>query len=249
MSENNLPLEGKAALVTGASRGLGRALAIELAQRGANLILASRDENDLAQTAQIANSKRRVEILIQACDVGSLEQVEALAAESQQAFGGLDILINNAGLGRAALVADSNPEDAELMIRVNLWGLYLVTRACLPLMKDRKGWVVNISSVAAINPSPGFAVYAATKAAVSSFSQSLRQELRHDGVRVMNVSPGMMETDFFKGFTKDGKAPVPTDAGPLLQSTEAARAIVDTLCLPTNAAVNELTIRPVWQER
>ncbi len=249
MSQDNLPLAGQAALVTGASRGLGRALAIELAQRGANLILAARDQDGLARTAQAAKIHDQAEVLVQPCDVRDREEVASLAAAAKRTYGGLDILVNNAGLGRAAKVADSDPDDVELMIRVNLWGLYLVTRACLPVMKDRGGWVVNISSVAAFSPSPGFAMYAATKAAVSSFSQSLRQELRHDGVRVMNVSPGMMETSFFEEFAEGGKAPVPTDAGPLLQSVDAARAIGDALCLPVNAAVNELTIRPAWQER
>lgn len=249
MARDNLPLYGRAALVTGASSGLGRALAIELAQRGARLVLAARDKDKLAQTAQQAGGQADGDVRVQPCDVSDRQQVDSLASAAQSAFGGLDILINNAGIGRAGKVAESDPEAIQEMLQVNLWGLFLVTRACLPLITDRKGWLVNISSVAAFNPSPGFAMYAASKAAVSSFSRSLRQELRHDGVRVLDVCPGMMGTAFFDGFSVDGKAPVPTDAGTLLEPADAARAICDALCLPANTAVNELVIRPTWQER
>lgn len=248
-AKNDLPLAGKNALITGASSGLGRALAVELASRGAGLLLAARNQDKLAQTAQQAQAHGHGSVLVQICDVGDRGQVDALAAAVESSLGGLDILVNNAGIGRASKVAESDPDAVQEMLQVNLWGLYLVTRACLPLISDRRGWVVNISSVAALNPSPGFAMYAASKAAVSSFSRSLRQELRLDGVRVLDVCPGMMGTAFFEGFSASGKPPVPTDAGPLLHPAEAARAICDALCLPANAAVNELVIRPAWQER
>jgi short-subunit dehydrogenase len=249
VTQENLPLTGKAALITGASSGLGRALAIEMANRGAGLLLAARNQDRLGQAAQQAGAYAHGDVVIQPCDVGDQGQVDALATEAERAFGGLDILINNAGIGRAGKVAESDTDAVRQMLGVNLWGLYLVTRACLPLVSERRGWVVNISSVAALNPSPGFAMYAASKAAVSSFSRSLRQELRLDGVRVLDVCPGMMGTAFFDGFTASGKPPVPTDAGPLLDPADAAHAICDALCLPENAAVNELVIRPAWQER
>ncbi len=250
MTQGEPPLAGRVALVTGASSGLGRALALELARRGARLVLAARDRDRLSRTAREALVTDPADVLVQPTDLTRRQEVEALAAAAQRAFGGLDILVNNAGLGRADRVIDSDPGEVESMIQVNLWGLYLVTRFCLPLMLGREsGQVVNISSVAASNPSPGFAMYAATKAAVSSFSQSLRQELRGEGIRVLDVCPGMTDTAFFAGFAAGGKSPLPLEAGPLLKPSEVATAVADAICLPPNAAVNQLTIRPAWQER
>jgi NAD(P)-dependent dehydrogenase (short-subunit alcohol dehydrogenase family) len=179
VTQENLPLTGKAALITGASSGLGRALAIEMANRGAGLLLAARNQDRLGQAAQQAGAYAHGDVVIQPCDVGDQGQVDALATEAERAFGGLDILINNAGIGRAGKVAESDTDAVRQMLGVNLWGLYLVTRACLPLVSERRGWVV----------------------------------------------------------------------GPLLDPADAAHAICDALCLPENAAVNELVIRPAWQER
>jgi NADP-dependent 3-hydroxy acid dehydrogenase YdfG len=244
------PLAGKVALITGASRGIGRALAVELGGLGANLVLAARSREELAVAAQEAGEGGVNQVVVQAADVSRRQEVERLAGAVRDSFGGLDILVNNAGLGRAGKLVDSDPDEVDLMIRVNLWGLYLVTRFCLPLMAGRGGGeVVNIASVAAVKYSPGFAMYSATKFGVKALSEALRNEVQDQGIRVLTVHPGMTASHFFEGFTPDGKPQVDTGGRPLLQPAEVARAIAQALTLPANAAVNELTIRPVWQER
>lgn len=248
MSQTERPLMGKTALVTGASRGIGAALALRLARAGANLVLAARERDDLLAVAAAAEDGAPVKVLAQVCDVSRRGQVEELARVVEDGFGRLDILINNAGLGRAAPVLESDPDDAEMMISVNLLGLYYVTRLCLPLMGEG-GDIVNLGSVAGIKSSPGFAVYAATKAAVCSFSESLRMELREQDIRVITVNPGMTDSNFFDGFTKEGKPQVATGGREILTPDQVAGAMLDVLLQPRNVAINEFTIRPSWQER
>ncbi|RJX29109.1 MAG: SDR family NAD(P)-dependent oxidoreductase [Desulfarculus sp.] len=245
---DNLRFKDKVALVTGAGSGIGRALALALAQEGASLILAARSREKLSQAAGQAQPHAQNEILVQPTDVSDRAQVEKLAAAAQQAFGGVDILANCAGLGYGGPVLASDPAQAEEMIRVNFYGLYLVTRLCLPLILARGGGdIVNIASVAGLKASPGFAVYSASKYAVRGFTDSLRMELRDRGVRVLCVNPGMTQTAFFERF---GSAPAPPQEGQRLMPPEhVAAAIVEALALPAATAVNELTIRPSWQER
>ncbi len=165
----------KAALLTGAGSGIGKALALILAAEGADLVLAARSRDQLEQVAGAAREVGADKVLAQPTDVGDAAAVEDLARAAQEAFGGLDILVNCAGLGYADLVLEGDTAEAEEMIRVNLWGLYLVTRHCLPLIIARGGGdVVNFASIAGLLPSPGYAVYAATKYGVRGFSESLR---------------------------------------------------------------------------
>jgi short-subunit dehydrogenase len=248
MASEQSRFKGKAALITGAGSGIGRALALALAAQGANLILAARSLDSLSEVADAAPKQGESEILVQPTDVGDPEAVERLAQATARAFGGLDILINCAGIGYGGNVIDSDPEQAQEMIRVNLFGLYLVTRHCLPLIIQRGGGdVVNFASIAGLLPSPGYAVYAATKYGVRGFSESLRQEVREQGVRVMTVHPGMTQTAFFDRF---GESPVPPGVGQELMSPEhVASAIVEALALPPETMIGELTIRPTWQVR
>ncbi len=248
MARDGRPLLGRAALITGASRGIGAALAVRLGQAGADLVLAARNQDDLERSAEASRLPGVNQVLAHTCDVARREDVEGLAQAARSAFGKLDIIINNAGMGRAAPVLESDPADAERMIAVNFWGLYLVTRLCLPLM-GAGGDVVNLGSVAGIRPSPGFALYAATKAAVCSFSESLRMELREKDIRVITVNPGMTASHFFDGFTKQGRPPVATGGRELLSPGDVAGAVLDALLQPRNVAINQFTIRPAWQER
>lgn len=247
MAENPR-FQDKTALVTGAGSGIGRALALALAQEGARLLLAARSADKLEQVAEEARRQGGPEVLVQPTDVSDQGQVEALAAAAQQAWGQLHILANCAGVGYAGSVRSSDPAQAEEMIRVNFYGLYLVTRLCLPLVLAQGGGdIVNIASVAALKASPGFAIYSASKYAVRGLSDSLRMELRDLGVRVLCVHPGMTETGFFERF---GHTPVPPKEGLSLMPPEhVARTIVEALALPAETAINELTIRPSWQER
>lgn len=242
-------LEGKAAIITGASKGIGRATALRLAAEGARLTLGSTGLPLLEEVAETA-AKTGVPVLTARCDVSRMDDCLALTERALAAFDGVDILVSNAGVGFASCVAESDPRDIERMVRVNLLGVYNMARAVLPSMRARSaGDIVNVGSVAATRPSPGFAMYAATKAAVRAFSESLRMEVRGHNIRVTVIHPGMTNTAFFDAFSKEGEGPLPLHEGELLSPEHVADAIVFALKQPEGSALNELVIRPTWQER
>ncbi len=248
MSDNEKFFSGKAALITGAGSGIGRAMSFELAGLGANLVLASRSRLTLEETAREAAARGAGEILVQPTDVRDEAQVKGLAEAAQKTFGRLDVLINNAGLGYAGRIETSEPRRVREMIDVNVWGAYLVARYGLPLMPG-PGDVVNVSSVAGLKFSPGFAMYSATKFAVRAMSEAMRNEVQDRDIRVLTVYPGMTRTKFFEGFVPGGKPPVPVDKGDIMTPEAVARAVIGAITLPGGTAVGEIVLRPTWQER
>jgi NADP-dependent 3-hydroxy acid dehydrogenase YdfG len=186
---------------------------------------------------------------VQGCDVTRLSDCEELVKSAVKRFGGVDILINNAGIGYSGRVVDSDPLEAERMVRVNVLGVYHMARSVLPVMMERKkGDIVNIASVAGLKYSPNFALYSATKFAVRAFSEGLRNEVQAHDIRVATVNPGMVATHFFDAFSAGGVLP-PADKGDLLKPEDIAEAIHFALTRPRSVALNEVTIRPYWQER
>ena len=186
---------------------------------------------------------------MQSCDVTCLSDCQELVKSAVKRFEGVDILINNAGIGYSGRVVDSNPFEAERMVRVNVLGVYHMARSVLPVMIDRKkGDIVNIASVAGLKYSPNFALYSATKFAVRAFSEGLRNEVQAHNIRVATVNPGMVDTNFFDAFSEGGVV-LPTDKGDLLKPEDIADAIHFALTRPRSVALNEVTIRPYWQER
>ena len=178
-------LRGAVCLVTGASSGIGRAVALRLTAEGAEVVALGRDAHALA-----AVGARTV-----VCDLGSPGAWRAAAEEA----GPVDVLVNNAGVGLAAPFARTSPEDVERLVAVNLVAPMLLTRAVLRGMLERgRGHVVNVASIVAHTGSPEEAVYAATKGGLLAFSESLRQELRGTGVGVSVVTPGVIESAFFE---------------------------------------------------
>jgi NADP-dependent 3-hydroxy acid dehydrogenase YdfG len=248
MSSGDNIMAGKTALITGAGSGIGRAVSYELAGLGAHLVLASRSVATLEETARQAAARGAGEILVQPTDVRDETQVKNLAEAGYKKFGRLDVLVNNAGLGYAGRIEASDPVQVREMIDVNVWGAYLVARYCLPLMPG-PGDVVNISSVAGLKFSPGFAMYSATKFAVKAMSEAMRNEIQDRDVRVLTVYPGMTRTNFFTGFAEGGKPPAPADKGDIMTPEAVARAVIGAITLPRGTAVNEIVLRPTWQER
>ena len=195
------PLNGWTALITGASAGIGEACAITLAKAGARLVLTGRRRDRLeALAARLPTSSHVIEL-----DVRSRSAVEASLSALPAPFSEVDILVNNAGLGLGMEPAHAAAlDDWDTMIDTNCKGLVYVTRGLLPGMVQRnRGHVVNLGSVAATYPYPGGNVYGATKAFVHQFSQNLKADLAGTRVRVTDIQPGMVETDFsvvrFKG--------------------------------------------------
>jgi 3-hydroxy acid dehydrogenase/malonic semialdehyde reductase len=185
-------------LITGASSGIGAACAKLFAQAGAKLILVARRKEKLEQLAEQLTNDFGIELSLLAIDVGNRSQVQSALSNLPEPWLNIDILINNAGLSRGLdKVQEASIQDWEEMIDTNIKGLLYVTRTILPGMIARgRGHVINLGSIAGHQTYPGGSVYCATKAAVKSISEGLKQDLLGTPVRVTSVDPGMVETDF-----------------------------------------------------
>jgi len=243
-----IPLKGKVALITGASKGIGRASALRLAESGANIVIGATSV-DLLETLSRDITSLGVESLAERCDVTRLPDCEGLVKHVLERFGKIDILVNNAGVGFSGKIVDSDAKQAEQMVMVNILGVYYMTRAVLPyMMEQQSGDIINIGSVAGLKYSPNFAMYSATKFAVRAFSEALRNEVQGHNIRVTLVHPGMTKTAFFDSFTQGG-SPIPFDKGDILKPEDIANAIHFALTRPQGISLNEVTVRPTWQER
>jgi 3-oxoacyl-[acyl-carrier protein] reductase len=189
-------LEGKVALVTGSSRGLGRAIAIELASKGCDVAVNYRAQKKLAlEVAGKVESMGRRAVTVKA-DIGDRDECARLVKETAGELGRLDILVNNAGVWRGARVEDVQEEMLDWMIATNIKGAFYVTGAAVPLMK-KQGWgrIINMSSVIGVTGYPGDSVYGATKAALAGMTKSLARELAKFNITANAVVPGFIETD------------------------------------------------------
>lgn len=241
-------LKGKVAVVTGASKGIGRATALRLAHDGAELVIGATSVALLDSVAREVEAAG-TQVVARHCDVALQADCKALADNALDKFGKIDVLINNAGIGFSGNVIALASEDAEKMVRVNILGVYYMTQAVLPTMIAHNGGdIVNIGSVAGLKYSPGFSLYSATKFAVRAFSEGLRNEVQQHNIRVTTVHPGMVATNFFDTFSRGGISP-PTGKGDLLRPEDVAESIHFVLTRPRSVALNELTVRPYWQER
>jgi NAD(P)-dependent dehydrogenase (short-subunit alcohol dehydrogenase family) len=178
----------RAALITGGSSGIGLAIGRMLRDEGYELTLASRRPERVQAAAEELGA------VAVAADVGNAEDCERLVAEHRERFGRIDMLVNSAGIGIAGRVEDLPAKHFDLQIAVNLRGLFLVTQAAIPLLRESRGWIVNLASIAGTLPTPGLATYGATKAAVISLTRSLNEELDADGVRAVAICPGFVDT-------------------------------------------------------
>jgi short-subunit dehydrogenase len=186
-------LAEKRVLISGASGGLGRALALELASRGARLGLLARNRNGLIETARRARRLGSPEIRLYQTDL-SKPAARTVAQRATRELGGLDILVNNAGVHAFAPVAELPEDMLQRVLQVNLFGVLRLTQGALPALRQAQGWVVNIGSTLGYRAIPNAAAYSATKAALARFSESLRDEESRWGVHVLHVSPGVVIT-------------------------------------------------------
>jgi NAD(P)-dependent dehydrogenase (short-subunit alcohol dehydrogenase family) len=178
----------RAALVTGGSSGIGLAIASMLRDEGFDLTLVSR------RPERVEAAAAELGAIAVAANVGNEDDCARLVAEHRERFGRLDVLVNSAGIGIGGLVEDLTPKHFDLQLGVNLRGLFLVTQAAIPLLRESKGWIVNLASIAGTVPTPGLATYGATKAAVIALTRSLNEELDADGVRAVALCPGFVDT-------------------------------------------------------
>jgi NAD(P)-dependent dehydrogenase (short-subunit alcohol dehydrogenase family) len=178
----------RAALITGGSSGIGLAIARMLRDEGYELTLASRRPERVQAAAEELGA------VAVAADVGNAEDCQRLVADHRERFGRIDMLVNSAGIGIGGRVEDLPVKHFDLQMAVNLRGLFLVTQAAIPLLRESRGWIVNLASIAGTLPTPGLATYGATKAAVISLTRSLNEELDADGVRAVALCPGFVDT-------------------------------------------------------
>jgi 3-oxoacyl-[acyl-carrier protein] reductase len=205
-----MQLEGKIAIVTGASRGIGREIALGFAAEGADVTLCARDEIRLQQLAKEITQRGRRAVVVKA-DVTHVADVQTVVDQTLESFGRIDVLCNNAGLDVHGEVDEIDPADWDNVIAVNLRGPFLCSRAVLPHMKNQNyGRIVDVSSGSAVNCSPGMAVYSASKAGLNAFSRTLAAEVREHDILVNAMSPGFLKTDMNPAGTRPPEDAVPT---------------------------------------
>ena len=195
-----MQLDGSTVLITGASAGIGREFARQLARGAGVMVLVARRADRLEQMRdELTKSDPNLNVHIRAADLSKPEEITQLCEWLEREGLAIDLLINNAGLGDRGAFATSKPERLGDMLQVNVVALTALTRALLPSMRARKrGAILNVSSCASFLPMPGFAVYAATKAYVTSFSEALAAELQGSGITVTALCPGPVHTEFDK---------------------------------------------------
>jgi 3-oxoacyl-[acyl-carrier protein] reductase len=236
-------LTGKVALITGGSRGIGLATARALLMQGASVVITGTDEARVQKAAaELGTDASSSRVLALTASVRNYTAVEAAFSRTVSHFGGLDILINNAGVGVFKPVAETTVEDWRRTIDTNLSGVFYCCHAALPLMKQRGGgWIINISSLASKNPFSNGAAYCATKSALNAFSEALMQEVRYDGVRVACVLPGSVNTGF--GSLSNTKAEW------ALMPEDVAEVVTDLVAHPSRSLPSRVEIRPAQPPR
>src|SRR5215211_7906947 len=245
-------LDGRVAAVTGASSGIGEATALELARAGAAVAVGARRKDRLDGLVERIESDGGKALAIE-LDVADPSQARAFVETTRSQLGGLHILVNNAGVMLLGPVEGADLGEWRRMIEVNVLGLLYTTHAALPLMREGGGGdIVNVSSVAGRRADAGAAVYNLTKFGVTAFSEALRQEALHSGIRVSCVEPGFVDTEL-QGHNKDPNVTRATESmrektGDVLTAEDIARAVTYVLGQPEHVSVNEVLVRPTGQQ-
>lgn len=246
----NKRLEGKVAVVTGASSGIGEATAFALAQEGASVVLVARRQERL-QSISEKISAGGGKVLVLTGDVADAATARSVVDETRNKWGRLDILVNNAGVMLLGPIDRAHLEDWQKMIEINVLGLMYFTHASLPVMKEQKsGHIINLSSVAGRLARAGSSGYNASKWAVGAFSEALRQEVCADNIRVTLIEPGMVLTELADHITHDDvREQIKNRAKTMtaLNSEDIADSIVYVATRPAHVSVNEMLIRPTEQ--
>ena len=224
-------------LVTGGSRGIGLATAHALVSRGASVAVTGTSDDNLSTACRDLEREATGRVLALRADVRSAADMHAAFDAVVSRFGGLDALVNNAGVGLFRAVGEMTDEEWRRLFDTNVTGVFNATRAALPHLRARGGgWIVNVSSLSATAPFANGAAYCATKAAVDAFTEALMQEVRHDGIRVASVAPGSVDTSFGGGGRDKSSW--------ALQPGDVAQAIVDLMSHAGRALPSRVEIRP-----
>jgi NAD(P)-dependent dehydrogenase (short-subunit alcohol dehydrogenase family) len=229
-------VRGASALVTGAGRGIGRAIALALAREGALVTAVSRSATELDALVEEIEALGARGLAFPG-DVRGPSVCESAVAAAVQHFGGLQVLVNNAGVGVFADVADTTDEQWDTVLGTNLTAVFRLTRTALPHLARQGGHVIMISSLAGSNANPGMAAYAASKAALDHFARCLLLEVRQRAIKVSIVAPGSVDTGF-------SRTPRATDASWMLSPDDVAGAVLDLLRMRNAAHASRIELRP-----
>lgn len=232
-----MQLNNKIAVVTGGTKGIGRAIAESLLKAGASVFICARDEEELKQAleklSELGNARGEV------CDVKSEAQVVALFAECERVFGAVDILINNAGIGIIGkTVEEMSSAEFEQTLQTNLFGVFYTCHRAIPLIKKRGGgYIINVSSLAGQNAHPKMAAYNASKFGLNGFTEAMMQEVRQDNIKVSLICPGSVNTYFGGDQPSDEKSWQ-------LQPEDIAQVVLNLLTMNERALPSKVEIRP-----
>lgn len=233
-----MELSGRKAIVTGGTKGIGRAIAQALITAGVDVIITARDKDKIAKTVNELNEFGPGRCAGFDCDVREESKVKELFAHAATVLGGLDILINNAGIGIFSPVESTSGDDFRAVIETNLCGVFYCCHEAIPLMRQRGGgYIINISSLAGANPHANMAAYNASKFGLNGFSEAMMQEVRHDGIKVSYIMPGSVNTEF------GGDEPS-AEKSWQLQPEDIARVVMDLLQYPDRPLASRIEIRP-----
>ena len=225
-----MDLDGNVAVVTGGTKGIGRAIAEALLEHGARVVIGARTASEVEQASRELGEDVRGTV----CDVRSADDCRTLIDTAVTEFGGLDILVNNAGVGIFKSVEELSVEEWDQVQETNVSGVFYCSHAAIPHLKERGGgWIINIGSLAGKNPFPEGAAYNASKFGLIGFSEALMQEVRHDGIRVSYVMPGSVATG---GFSGDGDWKI--------QPEDIGKIVLDLLATPDRTLPSRVEVRP-----
>lgn len=237
-----MTLEGRAALVTGASGAMGGAIALSLAREGVALVLSGRSEERLERTAASSRAEG-VEVVVLARDLTEDRAVEALASRAEDAFGGIDLLVHALGTFHAGEVAETPGRELDEQLEVNLRVPWALTRRLLPGLEERRGEIVFVNSSVGLGARGGVGAYAASKQALRALADSLRDEVNPAGVRVLTVYPGRTASAMQREVRRLERRSYEPER--LIQPEDIALLVLACVRLPRTAEVTDLTVRPM----
>ena len=231
-------LKHKTAIVTGGTKGIGRAITEALLREGVSVCVAARHHAEIDKTIKELNQGDEDRAIGFVCDVRDYDQVKALVDYTVKELGALDILVNNAGIGIFQKVEDTTPEDFRAVLETNVFGVFHCCHEAIPQMKRRGGgYIINISSLAGVNAHPQMAAYNASKFGLNGFSEALMQEVRHDNIKVSYIMPGSVNTEFGGDSPSDEKSWQ-------LTPQDIARVVIDLLHHDDRSLPSRVEIRP-----
>lgn len=233
-----MEMRGISALVTGGSKGIGYGIAEAIARAGGNVVICARNEDEVREAAAALDSLGDGRAIGVRCDMRSEDEVRSLVERTVSELGRIDVLVNNAGVGRFGPVDELSSDDWHAVIETNLNGVFYASHAAIPHMKKAgSGFIINIGSLAGKNPMPGGAAYNASKFGLLGFSEAMMLDVRHAGIRVTCVMPGSVATYF------NDHTPSPEDAWKI-QPEDIAKIVVDLIEMPERTLPSRIEVRP-----